>query len=280
MIKQLNLKLLLVGLAIAVEATLPAQSIAASPTAPTDTRLAQLFYPPASDRQIIAVTGQGRATVPADLARVNIVFTNRNSQEFDPMSGSSASSKPSAKPEPLTEASLAPIVTALKTAGVPDDKIKVTINSLERPRFPSYGRGNGSIMVELEQPTQSGVARLVKTVNAALSSPKGDRAKVFLEDIYVQYSVKSCAAVEDAAYGAAMQDAKLRSGALAKAMGVQLADVPSVAELPFIGRFYSPCSQDIDVTSAAMRRPPTAYDPTMPAAVEVYREIAVTYRLR
>lgn len=272
-----HLNLLLVGAAVALGSALPVPAIAAPKPASSDTRIAQLFYPPASDRQTIAVTGQGRATVPADRARMNVVFTNRNSQDFEPMSGPTA--KPPAKPTPLTEAALADIVTALKTAGVPADKIKVTINALERPRFPSYSRGNGSIMVEIEQPTQAGVARLAKTVNTALAA-KGANPKVFLEDIYVQYSVKSCAAIEDAAYAAAMQDAKLRAGALAKSMGVQLADVPSVAELPFIGRFYSPCSQDIDVTSAAMRRPPTAYDPTMPAEVEVYREIAVTYRLR
>lgn len=279
MIKTPHLKLLLVGTAVALGSALPVQAIAAPKSASSDTRIAQLFYPPASDLQIIAVTGQGRATVPADLARMNVVFTNRNAQDYDPMSSPNASSKPPAKPAPLTEAALADIVTALRTAGIPADKIKVTINSLERPRFPSYSRGNGTITVEIEQPTQAGVARLVKTVNTTLAA-KGANPKVFLEDIYVQYSVKSCAAIEDAAYAAAMQDAKLRAGALAKSMGVQLADVPSVAELPFIGRFYSPCSQDIDVTSAAMRRPPTAYDPTMPAEVEVYREIAVTYRLR
>ncbi len=279
MIKTPHLKLLLVGAAVALGSALPVQAIAAPKPASSDTRIAQLFYPPASDRQIIAVTGQGRATVPADLARMNVVFTNRKAQDFDPMSNPNALSKPPATPAPLTEAALADIVTALKTAGVPADKIKVTINSLERPRFPSYSRGNGTMTVEIEQPTQAGVARLVKTVNTALAA-KGANPKVFLEDIYVQYSVKSCAAIEDAAYASAMQDAKLRAGALAKSMGVQLADVPSVAELPFIGRFYSPCSQDIDVTSAVMRRPPTAYDPTMPAEVEVYREIAVTYHLR
>lgn len=279
MIRYSHFKLLLVGAAVALEAALPVQAIAAPQPASSDTRIAQLFYPPASDRQIIAVTGQGRATVPADRARMNVVFTNRNSQDFDPVYSPNASSKPPAKPAPLTAAALADIVTALKTAGVPDHKIKVTINSLERPRFPSYGRGAGAIMVEIEQPTQAEVARLVKTVNTALAA-KGANPKVFLDDIFVQYSVKSCTAIEDAAYAAAMQDANVRAGALAKSMGVQLADVPSVAELPFIGRFYSPCSQDIDVTSAAMRRPPTPYDPTMPAEVEVYREIAVTYRLR
>jgi uncharacterized protein YggE len=86
--------------------------------------------------------------------------------------------------------------------------------------------------------------------------------------------------VEDAAYLSAVQDAKMRADALAKAMGVQLADGPSVAELPFLGRLYSPCTQSRDVTGAIFSRSPSSYSPGTPAEVGIYREISVTYRTR
>jgi Protein of unknown function (DUF541) len=263
--------------AIALEATVPAATTAAPvPLTHTDTRVAQLFYPPVSDRPIIAVTGQGYASVPADLARIDVVLTNRPPQGSEyPLPAKSPTPR---GPMPITAADLTDIVTALKAAGVPDAKIKVTINPLERSRF-RYTNGNTAIVIELDKPTQDRVGQLIKVVNGAVAN-SGKPAKIYLEDVYVQYVVNRCEAVEDAAYLAAMQDAKLRAAALAKSMGVQLAEIPSVAELPFLGRFYSPCSQDSDITGTIFRRPATAYNPQTPATVEIYREIAVTYRLR
>jgi uncharacterized protein YggE len=276
--KQIYFKRLAATIAIALTTTMVDQAIAAPASSSTrETRVAQLFYPPASSPQVIAVTGQGHATLPADTARLDLVMTNRPPYDESPfIPDRTQPPKPQPKPEPITAAALAPIVKALKAAGVPDTKIKVKINPLERRRY-SYGN-NTSISVDLEKPTQERIGQLVDVVNTTLRQ-QGDRPKIFLDEAYVQYIVTNCAAVEDAAYLAAMNDAKLRATALAKAIGVQLADTPSVAELPFLGRFYSPCSQELDIIGAAFRRPNAPYNPATPAAVEVYREIAVTYRI-
>ena len=258
---------LLVGGAIA----LPQGAIA------QDTRIAQLFYPPAAGPQIIAVTGQGYATVPADLAQITVSVTNQKyvDPSFDPPADRPSKRPP--EPEPITAASLAGIVEAVQAAGVPRNKIKVNVDPINRSNRPYYGRANSSVSLDLDKPTPERIGQIVKAVNTAVEKG-GDRPKIYLENVYVQYAVTSCEAVENAAYLAAMQDAKLRANAIAKAMGVQLAPSPSVAELPFIGRFYSPCSQERDIVSTVFRRPPSAYDPAAPAIVEVYRELAVTYR--
>jgi uncharacterized protein YggE len=280
--RKTNLKVLFAMVAIALEATVAAQTLAAPPNgSPQDTRLAQLFYPPASDRQSIGVTGQGHARVPADLARMEVVLTNRNPQERGyPATAEAATAEPTKpqEPKPITEAALTDIIKALQAAGIPESKIKVTLNPIESNKFRYLSR-NTAIAIELDKPTQTRVNQIVKVLNTAVSR-QSDRTSIYLEDVYVQYVVNSCEAVEDAAYLAAMKDAKLRAGALAKSMGVQLADVPSVAELPFLGRFYSPCSQEPDIAGAIFRRPASPYNPETPAEVEVYREIAVTYRLR
>jgi hypothetical protein len=263
---------LLVGSAIA----LPQGAIAQAN--PQDTRIAQLFYPPAAGPQIIAVTGQGYAKVPADLAQINVVVTNQKSPEPYPDPAASPPGKRPPEPEPITAASLEGIVQALQAAGVSRDKIKVNVNPIN-PSRSYFNRSTSSVSVDLSQPTPERVGQIVKAVNTVFQKD-GDKAKIFLENVYVQYIVTSCEAVENAAYASAMQDAKLRATAVAKAMGVQLATSPSVAELPFLGRFNTPCSQERDVVGTVFRRPPYSYDPSTPAIVEVYRELAVTYRLQ
>jgi len=42
---------------------------------------AQLFYPPASDRHSLMVMGQGLVRVPADTADIELVFSNKDSNE-------------------------------------------------------------------------------------------------------------------------------------------------------------------------------------------------------
>ena len=271
------------GAAITVGALLVGSSIALPPSAiaetrSQDTRVAQLFYPPAAGPQIIAVTGQGYAKVPADLAQLTVAVTNQKSPEPYPDPSASPTGKRPPDPEPITAASLEGIVQALQTAGVSRDKIKVNVNPIS-PNRPFYSRSTSSVSIDLTQPTPERVGQVVKAVNSTFQKD-GDKAKIYLENVYVQYIVTSCEAVENAAYASAMQDAKLRANAVAKAMGVQLSPSPSVAELPFLGRFNSPCSQERDVIGTVFRRPAAPYDPTAPAIVEIYRELAVTYRPR
>lgn len=263
--------------ALSLGTLLAGSSIAPPPSAAQETRLAQLFYPPAAGPQIVAVTGQGRARVAADLAQIEIAVTNRKPRDpFAPEA--QALPRPEPEPEAITAATLAPIVEALTAAGIPSNKIKVNVNPIAKVR-PLYGRVNSSIAIEVDKPTAERVDQLVKTANMAVQQ-LSDRSKVYLEEVYVQYSVNSCEALENAAYLAAMQDAKLRANAVAKAMGVELAATPSVAELPFLGRFYSPCSQEEGITETLFRRPLTPYNPATLPVVEVFRELAVTYRPR
>lgn len=270
MIRQHKLNLLFGMLAISIGATTPAQVIAA-PTNASDNSsiLAQLFYPPANDRQIIAVVGQGHASVPADLARIAVALNNYSKEEFERDSRKSDKEVP--EPEPITETNLTDILNSLKTTGIPNDKIKVTIE-------PIKGR-NAKIAIELEKPTKEKVALIVKSLNSAVPQ-KGERNKIQLESIYVQYTINNCETVEAAAYQSAVKDAKLRANALAKSMGVNLADVPSIAELPFLGRFWTACSQDPDIIDSIFPRRALPYNPDASAEVEVYREIAVTYNIR
>lgn len=271
------MKLTIGFVALALVTTIPASILAApASAAPSDRRLAQLFYPPASERPIVAVTGQGYASLPADTANMEITLTNRNPQERE---DGTADKPGKPKPVPITAAALAPIVSALKAEGISDQKIKVVIDPLQGrgSRYSNLsGLSTATVKVVVDKPTTELVDRLAKVVNEATAR----KGKIYVEGATVQYAVNSCKAVEDAAYLSAVQDAKMRADALAKAMGVQLADGPSVAELPFLGRLYSPCTQSRDVTGAIFSRSPSSYSPGAPAEVGIYREISVTYRTR
>jgi uncharacterized protein YggE len=264
-------KLGLVVGAIALQSTVPTVVLAtgASPVA-KDRRVAQLLYPPTSDRPIIAVTGQGFASTPADLAYLQLRVNNT-----DPQTASEpGASKP--KVAPLTLASLAKITDALKNIGITSQNIKVTIDPLDgRSR---YANSDGSIGITIEKPTTERIDQVVRI--AKLGSLRNSGAKAYIESATVQYALKSCTELENAAYLAAVKDAKVRAEAVAKAMNVKLADPPSIAEIPFLGRLYSPCTQEKDVISAIFSRSANSYKAGTPAEVGVYRELGVSYRLQ
>ncbi len=248
-------------------------------TVTSDRRIAQLFYPTAGSQQI-AVAGQGRARVPADLARLDIVLSNRDPETPPMYEPAPNPGKPEPTPPAITQLSLAPIVEALKQAGVPAGKIQA--NSMSKSGsgryYPPYYRGSSSISLEIEKPTQSRIQQLIEIVQN--TAKKSDRPKIYVTDIYVQYAVSSCEAVETAAYQDALQDARLRATAIAKSLKVELADPPSVSEIPFFGRFYSTCSKDTDIVDALFRRTSNPYSPEIPAEVTIYREVGVTYKIR
>ena len=81
--------------------------------------VAQMFYPPASVRQVLMVQGQGEASVPADRAMVEFILASArrsfNRSGYRPTSPRQAN---------LTEKTLQPIINAVITQGVSRNNIK------------------------------------------------------------------------------------------------------------------------------------------------------------
>ena len=133
--------------------------------------------------------------------------------------------------KPLAEASLQPIVTAIAATGVPTSAIQVSVDGAKRGYGRSRNYSTGTIRVMLEKPSRSS---LQAVVNAGENAAK--TAKLFPQ-VYSQYRMNDCAALEKTAYTAAVKDAQRRAQAIAAATSVQLTEPPSIAEA-FYSTFY------------------------------------------
>jgi uncharacterized protein YggE len=257
---------------------------------PNHRLMAQLFYPTASDRQALMVLGQGQVKVPADTARIDLLisrgsesaptaegttFLPNGNYRSEMRSPTTLSNKDSGS-IPLTKSSLKPIIDALVAIGVPDRSIEVKTNN-SSPFSPSSS-DTAKIIVKLEKPTRDRVEKIVTTANEAAKK----NGKLYIDSVAVKYAVNECQALVASAYQAAVKDARNRAQALATAMGVEISNVPSVAESPF-GDLFSPvCSEEsTDISSLfPFGSFSSSYDPTAPAEVQMRRDIFVTYPIK
>lgn len=261
---------------------------------PTKLLAQQIVYPSTSDPNGVMVTGQGIASVPADVAEVRFVVSSVNPGASDegfpaqielgeigegqpPVAG-----KPKPKPSAqVTEASLKSIAAAIVATGIPASAIQVSVDgaNANRPYRRSPRNSAGTIRVTLDKPSRSSVQKVVDAGDDAAKA-----AKLFAQ-AYLKYRVNDCAALEKAAYTAAVNDAQRRAQAIATATGVQLAAQPSIAEA-FYSTFYpSPCNptnKSFYPTGgdSLYSEGFTPYTANAEATVETRKDIFVTYKMK
>jgi len=263
----------------AMQKELAATGIKGTAKEPTRNPLmAQLFYPPVSDRQGVMVQGQGKASAPADTARIEFLFTNMTEPSEDP-----EGQTPSKPPKPITQATIRPVIDGIVALGVPASAIEVNTNPTDTQAFPfpiPTSEGAVQLLVRLEKPTRDRVQQIVKVAG----DQQNLNSNVSLQSMNVQYNVNDCPALEKAAYAAAVNDARSRARALSEALGVKIADVPSIAESSFsLFNFFGSSGSSCGSTNtpifpfSVLQRP---YDPNAPAEVEVKKDIFVTYTVR
>lgn len=246
----------------------------------SNTLMAQMFYPSVSDDRGLMVQGQGEASAPADTARIEFTFSS-STNPFDAQSEGSTSSSP----EPITQTILQPVVDALVAIGVPANAIEVNTSPSSSQPFPfpfplPNSGGSAQVLVKLDKPTREQVQQIV-TVGSKDEKLKGNLS---MQGVSVKYEVNDCQALAKAAYLAAVNDARNRAAALSEALGVKMADIPSIAESPFLGFFGLGSSSSCDAKPntpifpfGAIKQP---YNPAAPAEVQLKKEIFVTYRIR
>ncbi len=266
-----------------VEATVPAMEEAGVsgpiPQAWLESeQIAQLLYPPVSNSQGLMVVGQGVVRQPADSVKINMSFY-RTDPYYDYYGWEEDGSEPASPPtaEPLTEAALSPITNAIIATGVPATAIDVDLSG---GGAGFYGTTNtASVTITLRNPSQAQVRDLVAAVNEATVD-----TDIYNQGVFVNYSVDNCASLLEEVYISAIQDARSRAATMAEALDVEIEAVPSVAESPF-NLFYPPCDPERQGQSSSLwggygYGAGTYYDPSMPAEVQVQRDIFVTFPIR
>jgi uncharacterized protein YggE len=240
----------------------------------------------------IVVQGYGRATAPADTARVGFVvgksgdiypmplgepgvIPESGGVEGGSVEGEIAPSKPDiyptpVLPEPITEADLQPLVDAIKAQGVSDTDIKVTIYPASY--YGPYGASTARVTVTLRDTNK--VGSLIDAGNQAVA----ESGSLYMQNVGVTYSVNNCDALLTEARSAAVEDARDNGAGLAEALGVGLGAIQGATEYSYDPYGYSSCQPQSGPDYYQYEGPP--FDPAQPAEVQIISNVTISFAMQ
>lgn len=242
----------------------------------------------------IVVQGFGRASAPADTARVGFVVgrvgevyplpaeTKPLPSEPGALPGGGVESEiaPAATPEiyptpapptPITEADLQPLIDAIKAQGVSDADIEITI--YPATYYGPYGTPTARVTVTLRDVSKVGT--LIDAGNQAVANS----GTLYMQNVGVIYSVNDCDALLKEARRAAVEDARDNGAGLAEALGVGLGEIQGASEYNWDPYGYSGCQpQSGGPVYYEYEGPP--YDPAQPAEVQIISNVTISFAMQ
>jgi uncharacterized protein YggE len=235
----------------------------------------------------IVAQGFGRATAPADTARVQFVVSK--SGDIYPMP---LQVEPKAVPEgnvegeavtptppeiylyltptpsaPIAEADLKPLVDAIKAQGVSDSDIEVTVD----PSYGSYGSQTARVTVTLRDPKRTG--DLIGAGNQAVAGS----GTLSIQNVGVIYSVNNCDVLLKEARKAAVEDARANGAGLAEALGVGLGDIQGASEYSYDPYGYSTCQPQSGPLYYQYEG--SSFNPAQPAEVQIVSNVTISFAM-
>jgi uncharacterized protein YggE len=234
----------------------------------------------------LTVQGYGRATAPADSARVQFVVTQGYGYYAEPMPdeswpvpervvpGEIAPDSGPVTPSPITEADLQPLVDAIKAQGVSDADIEVVIYPTGGYYYDPYGGQTARVTVTLRDMDKVG------PVVDAGTEAVNESGTLYLQNVGVLYSVDDCSALLREARRAAVEDGRENAGGLADALEVSVGDILAASEYVYSPLGLSPCDPSFDTYyPEPYIYEGMAYDPAMPAEVQIVSNVGLTYAI-
>jgi uncharacterized protein YggE len=221
----------------------------------------------------ITVQGYGSATAAADAAIIEFYFSGNGvstrSGGAEPGSTGGTEIGPSAPEQQevaqITEADLQPVIGAIVASGVPRDAIQFISQSY----FDKY---YSSATLRATVSNVGSVDAVVQAANAAA----GGLAGIILNGANVAYTVNDCAALEEAAMRAAVEDANERAAVFARALGVGLGSTTGASNYSYFGG--TPCDPGFYPGPYPLAE--FAYAQGQPREVQVIANISVTYAMQ
>jgi uncharacterized protein YggE len=233
----------------------------------------------------IVVQGYGRATAPADTARIQFVVSKSGEIYAKPLIEPSVIPEGSVEGEiapapdvyptpvpatPITEADLQPLIDAIKAQGVSDSDIEVAI-------YPSsyyglYGTPTARVTVTLRD--MSKVGSLIDAGNQAVA----ESGTIWIQNVGVIYSVNDCDILLKEARKAAVEDARDNGAGLAEALGVGLGGIQGASEYSWDPYGYSGCQPETGPLYYQYEGP--SYDPAQPAEVQIVSNVTISFAMQ
>jgi uncharacterized protein YggE len=241
----------------------------------------------------ITVQGYGRATAPADSARVQFVVSKGGEIYPTPLPVTESGAVPRGNvevetepapppdvyptpvpPSPITEADLTPLVDAIKAQGFSDSDIEITIYPSSYYYDP-YGSGSARVTVTVDNPADE-LGPLVEAGTDAVN----ESGTLMLQNVGVMYTVDDCDELLAAARRAAVDDGRENGAGLAEALEVNLGDVVAASEYIYSPYGPSSCDPTFDTYYAGpYGYEGMTYDPAMPAEVQIISNVTLTFAM-
>jgi uncharacterized protein YggE len=240
----------------------------------------------------LTVQGYGRATAPADSARVQFVVMQSYDYYREPLpdepgimpeGGVESETAPAVPPDiytsavapsPITEADLKPLVDAIKAEGVSDADIEVVIYPTGGYYYDPYGGQTARVTVTLRDTDKVG------PVVDAGTEAVNESGTLYLQNVGVLYSVDDCSALLREARRAAVVDGRENAEGLADALEVSVGDILAASEYVYSPLGLSPCDPSFDTYyPEPYSYEGMAYDPAMPAEVQIVSNVGLTYAI-
>lgn len=228
----------------------------------------------------LVVVGYGSASVPAERARVQLLFISG-----DGFYGGPGGHVPTAGATPgaAEQEAAAPIMAALLGAGIPETAIEVVTSGTFTARY--YG-GSGSqifrIDLDLANPDHA-----VLTAAIDLAAQAALENGLYLFQTGAVYGVADCGPLRTEAWDAAVADARSRAAVQAARLGVELGDLlvsqEVVGDSPVGQERTGGCtpiagpSGELGPGSATVTLPP--FDPVAPPLATVNAQVSLAFEI-
>ena len=242
----------------------------------------------------LTVQGFGRATTPADSARVQFVVTQGRDFYPEPLPaeprsvpegevpGEIAPATATVTPPPVIEEDLGALVEAIEAQGVSEDDIEVTIIPGGGYYDPYGPVATARVTVTLRDADKVGPVVEAGTTAVQMltvTSSRDANGTLFLQNVGVSYGVDDCDALLDEARRAAIEDARDNGEGLADALGVSRGALLAAWEYSYDPTGYSACAEDsYSYGPYEYEGPP--YNPAAPAEVQIVSNVSLTYAIQ
>lgn len=231
-------------------------------------RVAQLRVPQFSDQRAITVFVKGMAKAPVDRVQVQLMFG------LEVMYGPNGELLDT---EFDTNAFRQVLTQRLSEIGIP----ATNINIISNPIGAYYGGNGAQVLFELSRPSTELMTQILEVAN----DTAGDVDNLMFQTLNMRLGA-NCDSLENLARADAMSRAQQKAEAIAASIGVQLGEILFVFDASSDMQPYgSVCVSANDrefpaISPDGFYASWSVYDPTLPLAVQVNNNIAVTYAIR
>lgn len=226
----------------------------------------------------VSVTGQGRASAPAETATIAIMISSGDYYKDPAMMEGQQPASPT--PPASAEETVQPVIDALVAAGIPAADIEIITDPSSLYSTPYGAPMMVTLRFTIAGPTSARIMELLGAANQAAID-----AGLFVNMSSALYGVADCAILQRAAREDAIADARDQAATQAELLEVSLGGIIASRDDAYGAMAYggyvqlNACATDTSDGSMASIYNAPAFDPSVEPAVVMTMNIELTFEI-